>query len=112
MVTALRAVDSLFGQQHDVWAINTNARTWRTRDARAGERGRDRWAPAAGMGRRRETRSAEARTRAPVAYLIREQGFTLADALARGEAIAISQDPLEGLLGRPLALVDTDGSQP
>jgi len=40
-----------------------------------------------------------------VAYLIREQGFALPDALARGEAIAISPDPLEGLLGRPLAVV-------
>jgi uncharacterized protein (TIGR01244 family) len=39
-----------------------------------------------------------------VAYLIREQGFALPDALARGEAIAITPDPLEGLLGRPLAL--------
>ena len=40
-----------------------------------------------------------------VAYLIREQGLALPDALARGEAIAISPDPLEGLLGRPLAVV-------
>ncbi len=40
-----------------------------------------------------------------VAYLIREQGFVLADALARGKAMALSPDPLEGLLGRPLVVV-------
>lgn len=40
-----------------------------------------------------------------VAYLIREQGFELAEALARGEAIAIGPSPLEGLLDRPLELV-------
>jgi hypothetical protein len=47
-----------------------------------------------------------------VAYLIREQGFALPDALARGEAIAITPDPLEGLLGRPLALQYADAADP
>lgn len=47
-----------------------------------------------------------------VAYLIREQGFTLPDALARGEAIAITPDPLEGLLGRPLSVVYGDEAHP
>jgi uncharacterized protein (TIGR01244 family) len=47
-----------------------------------------------------------------VAYLIREQGFTLPDALARGEAIAITPDPLEGLLGRPLNVVHGDEARP
>lgn len=47
-----------------------------------------------------------------VAYLIREQGFALPDALARGEAIAITPDPLEGLLGRPLNVVYADEAHP
>ena len=47
-----------------------------------------------------------------VAYLIREQGFTLPDALARGEAIAITPDPLEGLLGRALTVQYVDEPQP
>lgn len=37
-----------------------------------------------------------------VAYLISEQDFPLDVALARGEAIAISPPPLEGLLGKDL----------
>jgi len=45
-------------------------------------------------------------------YLIREQGSALPDALARGEAIAISPDPLEGLLGRPLVLHYADETHP
>jgi uncharacterized protein (TIGR01244 family) len=40
-----------------------------------------------------------------VAYLIREHGYELDEALARGEAIAIDPPPLEGLLERPLQLV-------
>ena len=47
-----------------------------------------------------------------VAYLIREQGFTLHDALARGEAIAISPDPLEGLLARQLSVQFADEARP
>ena len=47
-----------------------------------------------------------------VAYLIREQGVALPDALARGEAIAITPDPLEGLLGRPLNVVYADEAHP
>jgi protein tyrosine phosphatase (PTP) superfamily phosphohydrolase (DUF442 family) len=47
-----------------------------------------------------------------VAYLIREQGFTLPDALARGEAIAITPDPLEGLLGRALTVRFADEARP
>jgi uncharacterized protein (TIGR01244 family) len=39
-----------------------------------------------------------------VAYLIREHGYELDSALARGEAIAISPSPLQGLLDRPLKL--------
>lgn len=39
------------------------------------------------------------------AYLVRSLGVELADALARGEAIAISPSPLEGLLDLPLTLV-------
>jgi len=39
-----------------------------------------------------------------VAYLIREHGFELGEALARGEAVAIGPSPLEGLLDRPLDL--------
>ncbi|PWB73333.1 MAG: hypothetical protein C3F15_09915 [Holophagae bacterium] len=47
-----------------------------------------------------------------VAYLIREQGFALPDALARGEAIAITPDPLEGLLGRTLTVRFADEARP
>ncbi|MCG6949770.1 MAG: hypothetical protein LJE93_12735 [Acidobacteria bacterium] len=39
------------------------------------------------------------------AYLILYQDFDLAAALDRGEAIAISPPPLQGLLGKPLTLV-------
>lgn len=38
------------------------------------------------------------------AYLILYHDYSLNDAVERGEAIAISPTPLEGLLGRPLAL--------
>jgi protein tyrosine phosphatase (PTP) superfamily phosphohydrolase (DUF442 family) len=41
------------------------------------------------------------------AYLVRERGLDVNDALAVGRAIAIGPDPLEGLLGRPLERVDT-----
>lgn len=37
-------------------------------------------------------------------YLVRYQGLSLDDALARGEAIALEPSPLEGLLGRPVNL--------
>ncbi len=47
-----------------------------------------------------------------VAYLIREQGFALPDALARGEAIAITPEPLEGLLGRTLTVQFADEARP
>jgi uncharacterized protein (TIGR01244 family) len=40
-----------------------------------------------------------------VAYLVLYQNFPLDAALDRGEAIAISPPPLEGLLGRPLKVV-------
>jgi uncharacterized protein (TIGR01244 family) len=42
------------------------------------------------------------------AYLILYQDFAFAAALDRGEAIAISPPPLQGLLGRPLTLVFED----
>jgi len=42
------------------------------------------------------------------AYLILYQDFDFAAALDRGEAIAISPPPLQGLLGRPLTLVFED----
>jgi len=42
------------------------------------------------------------------AYLILYQDFEFATALDRGEAIAISPPPLQGLLGRPLTLVIED----
>lgn len=38
------------------------------------------------------------------AYLVRFQGLSLDDALARGQAIALEPSPLEGLLGRPVHL--------
>lgn len=40
-----------------------------------------------------------------VAYLVRHRGTSLEQAMARGEAMAISPNPLEGLLGRPVTLV-------
>ena len=39
-----------------------------------------------------------------VAYLIREQGFSLDDAMAHGEAIAVSSPPLADLLDRKVKL--------
>jgi len=42
------------------------------------------------------------------AYLIRHRGFTLDAALARGEAIGISPNPLESLTGRQIKLVWDD----
>jgi uncharacterized protein (TIGR01244 family) len=42
------------------------------------------------------------------AYLILYQDFEFAAALDRGEAMAISPPPLQGLLGRPLTLVYDD----
>jgi len=39
-----------------------------------------------------------------VAYLIREHAFALDEAMARGESIAISPPPLQGLLGKELKL--------
>jgi protein tyrosine phosphatase (PTP) superfamily phosphohydrolase (DUF442 family) len=42
------------------------------------------------------------------AYLILHQDYPLDAALARGEAIAISPPPLQGLLGRKLTLTYDD----
>jgi uncharacterized protein (TIGR01244 family) len=42
------------------------------------------------------------------AYLVREQGFSLEDAMARGEAMAIGDLPVEGLLGRQVQLAYAD----
>lgn len=42
------------------------------------------------------------------AYLVSQQGFSLEDAMARGEAMAISDLPIEGLLGLPLQLAYVD----
>lgn len=42
------------------------------------------------------------------AYLVRERGWDVNDALEAGRAIAIGPDPLEGLLGQPLPRVSTD----
>lgn len=42
------------------------------------------------------------------AYLITEHGFSLDSAMARGEAMAIGDLPIEGLLGRPLKLAYTE----
>jgi len=39
-----------------------------------------------------------------VAFLVRERGLSLVDAVARGEAMAFGAPPVEGLLGRPLEL--------
>ena len=43
-----------------------------------------------------------------VAYLVREKGIAIDEAWARGRAIAIGPDPLEGLLGRPLTRAYAD----
>jgi protein tyrosine phosphatase (PTP) superfamily phosphohydrolase (DUF442 family) len=42
------------------------------------------------------------------AYLVREKGWDVNDALVVGREIAISPDPLEGLLDRPLPRVSGD----
>ena len=42
------------------------------------------------------------------AYLVREHGFSLDRAMARAEAMAIGDLPIEGLLGRPLKLAYAD----
>lgn len=42
------------------------------------------------------------------AYLIRNQGFSLETAMARGDSMAIGDLPIEGLLGRPIELVYAD----
>jgi len=42
------------------------------------------------------------------AYLVREQGYGLDRAMARAEAMAIDDLPIEGLLGRSLKLAYTD----
>jgi uncharacterized protein (TIGR01244 family) len=42
------------------------------------------------------------------AYLVREQGFSLEEAMARGKAMAIGKLPIEGLLGRSVRLVFAD----
>lgn len=42
------------------------------------------------------------------AYLIDRQGYSLDRAMARGEAMAIGDLPIEGLLGRPLKLTFAD----
>lgn len=42
------------------------------------------------------------------AYLVREHGFSLDDAMARGDAMAISDLPIEGLLGRQVQLAYAD----
>ena len=39
------------------------------------------------------------------AYLVRHQGFTVAEAYARGEAIGIGEMPLAGLLDRKLEVI-------
>ena len=44
-----------------------------------------------------------------MAYLVRERGLDVNDALAVGRTIAIGPDPLEGLLDRPLKRVDAGG---
>lgn len=46
------------------------------------------------------------------AYLIRYQNIPLEEAMARGEAIAISPSPLAGLLDRHLTVVYADGDEP
>lgn len=42
------------------------------------------------------------------AYLVKEQGFSLDEAMARGEAMAISDLPIEGLIGRQVQLAYAD----
>ena len=42
------------------------------------------------------------------AYLVRKHGYSLDRAMVRGDAMAIGDLPIEGLLGRPLALVYAD----
>lgn len=42
------------------------------------------------------------------AYLVREQGFTLSEAVARGRAVNFGTLPVEGLVGRPVELVFAD----
>jgi len=42
------------------------------------------------------------------AYLVKEQGFGLDEAMARGEAMAISDLPIEGLIGRQVQLAYAD----
>jgi hypothetical protein len=39
-----------------------------------------------------------------VAYLVRHQGWPFAEALARGEHIALTASPFNGLLGHPVEL--------
>jgi protein tyrosine phosphatase (PTP) superfamily phosphohydrolase (DUF442 family) len=39
-----------------------------------------------------------------VAYLVRHQGWSFPEALARGEHIALTESPFSGLLGRPVTL--------
>jgi uncharacterized protein (TIGR01244 family) len=43
-----------------------------------------------------------------MAYLVREEGFTLDAAVARGKAMDLGDEPLELLLGRPVKLVFAD----
>lgn len=43
-----------------------------------------------------------------MAYLVREEGFTLDEAVARGQAMEFGDEPLALLLGRPLKLVFAD----
>jgi uncharacterized protein (TIGR01244 family) len=45
------------------------------------------------------------------AYLITEHGLDLDRAMARGEAMAIDDLPIEGLLGRPIELVYSDADR-
>jgi uncharacterized protein (TIGR01244 family) len=47
-----------------------------------------------------------------MAYLVREEGFTLDEAVARGKAMEFGDEPLELLLGRPLKLVFADEPAP
>jgi uncharacterized protein (TIGR01244 family) len=46
------------------------------------------------------------------AYLIRYGGLDLDEAMARGRAIGIGRDPLEGLTGRPLKVEWADAAPP
>lgn len=45
------------------------------------------------------------------AYLITDHGYSLDDAMARADAMAIGDLPIEGLLGRPLKLAYADEAQ-